>query len=274
MLPKISNDQLEAAFNKYKQERNIKLLLDTAGLWIMNKARYRYRLDEDELSEVFIHFYENGQKCIEFFERNHYISFPAYLSVYTKHLAFSTYKRRKQIYNEEYLGLWSEGMMIRDYIPHILDNTHRIRMHLKELCSMGRIIVSLRFNLKLEIEDLKILYKNMTKPIEVFHQEYEDRIHRMRAKREDLNLTLNKYNHRIINSSNSSTHIYRARKQRIINSLLDTYILYSIKEISDLLAISRHQTGRLYRRSMEVLRDRIYAQNEENDRKESFSIAA
>lgn len=257
MLPKISNDDLENAFIRYKRDNNLNKFLETAGLWVIEKARYRYKLNEDELSDLFIDFYLSGEKCINFFIRNNYLSLPAYLSVYTKHLAFNIYRRRKPIYTEEYLQFWQEEEFNRDYYPYIIDHPNKIKKYLDSLCSLGRIIVSLRFNIELQKEDLTVLYQSLKKPIASFHEEHEKKIHDLKHRRDVLILSINKYNLKILNSKNKSVHRLKRRKQKTLNKITNTHIIYSLKDLAEILSLSRHQIGRLYRQSLNILKVKI-----------------
>jgi hypothetical protein len=167
--------------------------------------------------------------------------------------------------------LWQEERINKDTEELIHQSSNsRIRDCMKDVSSMGRIILSLRFNLNLNEDDLKILYKclkKQNKPVAIFHKEYEEKILHCKERRESLLLTLNNCNRKIYNSIEVYPLKAKKRKKQILEKLINTHIVYSIKELSELLSLSRHQTGRLYRNSLEKIKERISLQ-------ESFSVAA
>ena len=271
MLQKITDQDLYKAFKHFQDTKEIDKFRSKAGLWIMENARIRYNLEDDELSELFISFYEKAHKCLDFYIRKDYTDLPAYLSVYTKHLVLNVFRMRREVYTEEYLQLWQEEKINKDTEELIHQSSNsRIRDCMKDVSSMGRIILSLRFNLNLSEDDLKILYKclkKQNKPVAIFHKEYEEKILHCKERRESLLLTLNNCNRKIYNSIEVYPLKAKKRKKKILEKLINTHIVYSIKELSELLSLSRHQTGRLYRNSLEKIKERISLQ-------ESFSVAA
>ncbi len=271
MLQKISDHDLKKAVSHFQQTQEIDKFRSSAGLWIMENARIRYKLDDDELSELFLTFYEKAYKCIDFYIRKEYTDLPAYLSVYTKHLVLNIFRTRRQVYTEEYLQLWQEERVNKDTEELIHYSSDRKIQHcLQDISSMGRIILSLRFNLPLGEDDLKILYKCLKKQnklTRVFHQEYEEKVSQCKERRENLLLNLNNCNRKIYNSLDVYPLHAKKRKKKILHKLLNTHIVYSIKEMSELLSLSRHQTGRLYRSSLEIIKEKIKQDN-------PFSVAA
>lgn len=271
MLQKISDHDLIQTISHFHETKEIEKFRTAAGLWIMENARIRYSLAEDELSEIFLRFYEKADKCLDYFIRKNYTDLPAYLSVYTKHLVQNIFRSRRQAYTEEYLQLWQEERVNKDteeLIHH--SSTSRMQDWLKEISLMGRIIISLRYNLPLGEEELRILYKclrKQNKQIKTFHEEYEEKIRICRERRESLLLNLNNCNRKIYNSLDVYPILAKKRKKKILNKLLNTHIVYSIKEVSDLLSLSRHQTGRLYRSSLEIIKEKM-------EQQETVSIAA
>lgn len=271
MLQKITDHDLYLALKHFREAKEIDTFRSKAGLWIMENARIRYNLEDDELSELFISFYEKAHKCLDFFIRKEYTDLPAYLSVYTKHLVLNIFRARRLGYTDEYLQLWQEERVNKDTEELIHQSSDsKIRDCMKDVSSMGRIILSLRFNLKLSQDDLKILYtclKKQNKPVATFHKEYEEKILICKERRENLILILNNCNRKIYNSLEIYPLKAKRRKKKILDKLLNTHVVYSIKELSELLSLSRHQTGRLYRSSLEKIKQKMNLQ-------ESFSVAA
>lgn len=261
MLQKISDQDLRDTVLDYQKNKCIEKFRSHAGLWIMENARLRYKLEEDELSELFITFYMRAEKCIEFFIRKDYTDLPSFLSVYAKHMALNILRKRRQQFTEEYLQLWQEERINKDTEELIHHSpTYKIQDCLQDISSMGRIIICLRFNLKMSEDDLRILYKclkKQNKPLANFQREYENRILQQKEKRENLILNLNNCNRKIYNSSSSYPLLAKKRKKKLLNRLQNTHIIYSIKEMSLLFSMSRHQTGRLYRSSMEIIKEKL-----------------
>lgn len=261
MLQKISDQNLKEAIIDFQTTNNIEKFRNTAGLWMMENARFRYKLEEDEISELFLTFHVKARRCIEFYLAKGYTDLPAYLSVYNKHMVLNILRKRRLSYNESYLQLWQEEQINKDTEELIhQSSTYKIQECLKEVSSLGRIIISLRFNIKMMDEDLRILYKYLqkqNKPTISFHREYEKRVLLGQEKRNLLMVTLNSCNRKIYNSIDSYPLLAKKRKKKLLHRLLNTHIVYSIKETSELLSMSRHQTGRLYRNSLKIIKEKI-----------------
>ncbi len=272
MLQKISDHDLKQTVAHFKKTKDIGNFRSAAGLWIMENARIRYNLEDDELSELFLTFYEKADKCLDFFLRKDYTDLPAFLSVYTKHLVLNIFRARRQVYTEEYLQLWQEDTVNKntEELFHQSYNS-KVQDCLKDVSSMGRIILSLRFNIPLGENDLRILYKclkKQNKPTAVFHKEYEEKLQNCKERRENLILNLNNCNRKIYNSPTVYPLLAKKRKSKILHRLHNTHIIYSIKEMSEILSLSRHQTGRIYRSSLNILKRKIW------QGKNSISLAA
>ncbi|MBP7281775.1 MAG: hypothetical protein KBA66_09375 [Leptospiraceae bacterium] len=261
MLQKISDHDLKEAAEQFQMNSNLENFTNIVGLWVMDNARIRYKLDEDDLSELFITFHQKAKSCIEFYLRKDYTDFTGFMSVYTKHLVLNIFRKRRQAYSEEYLQLWQEERINKNTEELIhQSSSYKIQKSLKEVSSLGRIIISLRFNIPMKENDLRILYKYLkkqNKPTLNFHKEYETRVMERSKKRETLLLNLNNCNRKIYNSLDSYPVIIKRRKRKILHNLINTHIIYSLKEMSELLSLSRHQTGRLYRNSLEIIKERL-----------------
>jgi hypothetical protein len=261
MLQKVSDHNLKETVLEFKTTNDIESFRNIAGLWMMENARLRYKLEDDEISELFLTFHAKARSCIDFYITKGYTDLPAFLSVYTKHMVLNILRKRRRLYTEEYLQLWQEERINKDTEELIhQSSTDKIQNCLKEVSSLGRIIVSLRFNIKMTDDDLRILYKYLqkqNKPSMSFHREYENRVLLRKEKRESLMVNLNTCNRKIYNSLDSYPISAKKRKKKLLHLLLNTHIIYSIKEMSELLSLSRHQTGRLYRNSLEIIKLKI-----------------
>lgn len=266
MLQKISDQDLRNSASEYQKTQCIEKFRNLGGLWIMENARLRYKLEEDELSELFITFHAKAEKCLVFFLRKGYSDLPSFLSVYAKHMALNILRKRRQQFTEEYLQLWQEEKINKDTEELIHSSLScNVQECLQDISSIGRIIICLRFNLKMSKEDLRILHQFLKKqnmrPAN-FHRDYESRILLKREKRERLIVNLNNCNRKIYNSLNTYPLLAKKRKKKLLNRLQNTHIIYSIKEMSSLFSMSRHQIGRLYRNSLETIRDKLNKQED------------
>ena len=265
MLQKISDQNLKKAATDFQHTNNLEEFRNIVGMWVMDNARIRYKLDEDDLSELFLDFDSKAQKCIEFYIRKGYSDFPGFMSVYTKHLVLNIFRKRRAAYTEEYLQLWQEDK-IHENTEELIhqSSTYNVQNYLKDISSLGRIIISLRFNIPLKENDLSILHKYLkkqNKPTSNFYREYEKRVEERQTRREILLINLNKCNRKIYNSLNTYPISAKLRKKKILHNLLNTHIIYSLKEMSELLSLSRHQTGRVYRSSLEIIREKLRQEN-------------
>ena len=129
MLQKISDHDLKEAAEQFQMNSNLENFTNIVGLWVMDNARIRYKLDE-----LFITFHQKAKSCIEFYLRKDYTDFTGFMSVYTKHLVLNIFRKRRQAYSEEYLQLWQEERINKNTEELIhQSSSYKIQKSLKEV---------------------------------------------------------------------------------------------------------------------------------------------
>ena len=115
MLQKITDQDLYKAFNHFQETKEIDKFRSKAGALDNGECQIRYKLEDDELSELFILFYEKSTyKCLDYYLRKDYTDLPTYLSVYTKHLVLNVFRMQGKFIQMSIYTIMARGGINKD----------------------------------------------------------------------------------------------------------------------------------------------------------------
>jgi hypothetical protein len=257
-IPKISNEELNRIYRESLVTKDYLQLREAACFWVLSNAIKKFNLEEDDVSEIYLTFFSQFEKCFKGYQAKSYDCLPGYLSIYTKHIVLNLLKKGKRNYPENYFKLWNEDEKSdfeNPLIPGITQGL--IYDRLTALPPFGRILIFLRFNLPLEKYDQEVLswyLKSIHLDYNEFHFNHEKKIFARNVKRQELITKINACNRKIFLSTGITSQKIYLRKKHLLHSLSSSYKLYSLRELSELLKMKIHKVNYYYDLSMQTLK--------------------
>ncbi|MCP5493733.1 MAG: hypothetical protein H7A23_04195 [Leptospiraceae bacterium] len=261
MIRKPDDNTLVQSTRVYFESGIVDEFIKIGGMWIMENARLRYKLDEDDVSDLFIIFHGRAQRCLEIFKAGGYSNFPAFLNVYNKHLVFNFFKTHKIKRNEHYICLWDEGKRLKldtEEEFELLDITLEM---LSELAVLNRLVVCLKHNVKFSESDFyvlaQILKNNPNYPLDLFIKDYKRRLEKIKKEKEYILAKINRYNRRIFYKQENIEFSIRKSKRKLFKRFFKCNEIYSLKEIGRILSLSGRRANKIYKDSIQNLKYRV-----------------
>ncbi len=254
----ISDKELISELKKFKITKDEEKLKEASTIWAYHNAEKRFSLSEDQTAELMMLFFKKFPVFLEAFFLKEYDDFPSFLSVVVKNIFLSIYNEEKKPILEEYLKLWDRDGIDRAYQENVYSekNIRDLNYYFKVLSPMEKIIICIRFNLDLEKKENEFLnWYLSSKGIELNY--FKDRIiERAIEKKADRQILLRRINscNRKLYSGNFKYNKVQVRKKELIQRVSNTYKMYSLNEISELLLIDYHKVSYYYSKSMRVLK--------------------
>lgn len=255
MDTKVNDIDLKKAIEEYFNDRDKNKFTGICGTWAVNFAKRRFQLTEDELSELFLLFYEKSEHCIDVYVKGRYRNFPSFFTVYIKHMVLNLLRKKRTDYSENYLSLWDEERLTKDteFLIHD-ENSLRVLDNFSGLQSISRLLLALRFNMEIGEDDLstlKRILKKQNKSFPEFQENYKNKVFMKRTKRNEILQKMTTCNRRLYKQETIKNYkAVQGRKKKLLVKLDKTHRILSLREIAETLAISRYKAMRMYKRSV------------------------
>jgi DNA-directed RNA polymerase specialized sigma24 family protein len=252
-----NNEQVIESYKEYLKTGDLTQFTSQAGIWVMRYVRQELGSTDDEASEIFFYFLEKVQKVIERYKMADPIQIIPFLSIYSRNLLKNWRRRQFSKCTNEYLKLW-------DY--HREDSNEELspssvlflRSILKKVHRINRIVLSLRYNLELSAKDrsflLKEISKNNIEPM-LFSETHHNKLFSISMKRNKILNKINYYNHKIFNLGKTYRRNNKLQKKLLVEKLKSKEELFSIKDIAQLLNISRYKVSKICKETIDVIKE-------------------
>jgi hypothetical protein len=259
LVPNISDSELIREFENWKKNQNSKFK-EYSYFWLIQNLRKRFNIQEEDYSEIYFLFVKSFDKCISSFIEKNYANLLSYYSIFGKHIFYNIAKLKKLKEFEEFypeIEYYIEDKKTMSTISGL--STTLVHKYIQTLPHIGRILISLRYNLKMNDKDLEFLdWYLKSNEIDAldFRQRYTEKIYQSCVKREKLMIKINKYNRKIY-SSHYNLNKLRNRKRKLVEKVDKTYKVLTIKELSNLLNIKFHVVNYHYTTSIGSLKFKL-----------------
>ncbi|MCB1179099.1 MAG: hypothetical protein KDK36_16050 [Leptospiraceae bacterium] len=258
MLHLVANDEkVVESFTEFTNTGNTEPFSLEASIWVMNHIKEELAASDDEISDVFFHFSGKIKRISEFAKKRNYNNIVAYLAVYSKNLLRNIRRKKGSKENLDYLQIWNYDKQESD-LRASSKSIRILRKILKKINRLDRIIISLRFNLNLNQSDMEFLLyrlKELSREPELFIKNKEEKILSILGKQEKILERVNLYSRRIYYENRRKyKRDNRERKKLLIDKASAREELFSVKEISELLSISRYKVNKICRTTINLIK--------------------
>ena len=275
LVPKISDSELIKEYDNWKKNQSSKFK-EISYFWLIHNLRKRFNLLEEDYSEIYFIFIKSFERCITSFINKNYTNLPSYLSIFGKYIFYNITKAKKLKEFEEFYPEIEYHIEDKKTISTISGlSTTLVHKYIQTLPYMGRIIISLRYNLKLNEKDIHYLdwyLKSNQIDISDFRKRYTEKIYQAFMKREHLMVKINKYNRKIY-SDHFNLNKLRNKKRKLVEKVDKTYKVLTIKDISNLLNIKLHVVHYHYTTSLGSLKYKLKSELNKQSRYKNRKVA-
>lgn len=233
------------AFQKFLGSRDSNDFLIQTGIWIVGYVTRKLRASEDEASLVFLKFWIDRAKLIEYFNSKGFKNLFGFLACFSKNLLLNV--RRKEQYSktkEDFvLSNEQKKLNIQKNANYTVSSKTKLRTSLKKISILNRIILCLRYGIKLSREERIFLFhflNNETIYKKLIH-EFEKRIKERKDRELEKIEKLNFYQWKLSYQEKNSEHKTLSRKRKLQNEILQLEAIFTFKELSNYLGISNYK---------------------------------
>lgn len=241
---KDNSNLVSQAFQKFLGNRDSHDFLSQAGIWIVGYVVRKLKASEDEASLVFLKFWLDRAKLIEYFYSKGFKNLFGFLACFSRNLLLNV--RKTELHSktkEEFVLSNEQNKLAKKPENNISPSRIKLRNTLNKISILNRIIICLKYGIKLskvEKEFLMQFLNNQStyqKLMYEFESRMKERKNRELAKIEKLNF----YQWKLLYRRKDSESKILSRKRKLQNEILQLEGIFTIKELSSYLGISNYK---------------------------------
>lgn len=244
------------AFQKFLGTQDSKDFVTQIGIWIFGYVTRKLRASEDEASLVFLNFWSEQNKFIQYINLKGCKNLFGFLAFCSRNLLIKVRRSEQdQESIQQFVALEERGRITQTELYASTSSHVILRYAIRKLSILNRIILCFRYGIKLtktEKEFLMSFLDNENK----YHQilsEFESRIKQQNSKSLRIIEKLN-HCHWKISYSSKGLNLFINRKRKLQNELIKIDEIFSIKEIADYLGISKYKIKQSCEHSIQFIR--------------------
>lgn len=263
---KNNSNLLLKSFQNFLLNKNSEDFLNQIGIWILGYVTRRLRASEDEASMVFLKFWLERGKLLDYFNTKGCKNIFGFLSFFSKNLLNYIRKKQESLRSKEEFVLSQE---IEKHIERGLSSSNFqeviLRYTLKKLPMINRVIICLRYGISLSIKEKDFLlnFLNSEEKYQQLLTEFEKRLQKLKSKDFEKIEKLNLYQWKLLYSADGNLEILSQRKKRLQKEILKAYEIFSFGELSTYLGLSKYKVSQSCEYSLQFLVQDLYLRQKE-----------
>lgn len=253
---KNNSNSLLKAFQNFLVNRGSDDFLKQVGIWIFGYVTRKLRASEDEASLVFLKFWIEKKNLINYLNTKGCKNLFGFLSFFSKNLLISIRKSEETSKSRDNFVLSNEVIKQKQISCDFQNNSKKfLRCALNQLSILNRIILCLRYGISLTMNEKNFLYeflKNSQKYKNLL-SEFERRIDKQKYSDSTKMEKLNFYHWKILSNIETQSDIFSKRKRKLQEEIMKVNEVFTLKEISTYLGISKYKVSQSCQYSLQFL---------------------
>lgn len=232
------------AFQKFLGSKDSNDFTSQVGIWIIGYVMRKLRASEDEASLVFLKFWIDKSKLLEYLNTKGCKNLFGFLSCFSRNLLLNIRKSEQSLKTKEEFALSNEKDKLIQNSPNTKSlSKKKLRLTLNKISILNRIILCLRYGIKLsKIEKNFLLsFLNNTSKYQNLMHEFHSRMRDRKAKELHKLEKLNSYQWRLLYNEKNMESLILSRKKKLQTEVLQIEELFTFKELSHHLGISKYK---------------------------------
>jgi hypothetical protein len=262
---KNNSNLLNKAFEKFLKTKDANEFCNQIGIWIFGYVSRRLKATEDEASMVFLDFWMNKAKLIDYLNKRGCRNIFGFLTYFSKNLFWKVKKqeRSQESIQEFFISLEKENQK-NSTSPTNNVSQILLKSSIQKLSILNRIIFCLRYGILLGKGE-KIFLVDFLGNQEKYSnlmREFEKRVKQQQKKSNQQLEKLNFYHWKILYSHEKYHDLFCERKKKTQENLLKLQEIFTIKELAQLLGISKYRATQSCEHSLKFIRKDLHLLNQ------------